>query len=170
MALGARSPATRLAEAAIGEGLFEIGFDAGALDGPLRRGYGGDAANTAVMAARLGVSARLCGRVGDDALGRLLIAFWSWAGVETGYVVTDAEAPTGIYVNKRTPAGHRFDYHRRSSAGTRLSPADVRDSFLSGIGAAYPGVTLALSQTAADADEVERRCRAALEAAAAAAG
>ena len=39
---------------AIGEGLYELGVDEGAVYAQPRRGYGGDAANTAVMAARLG--------------------------------------------------------------------------------------------------------------------
>ena len=66
----------------IGEGLYELGVDEGNLDGPPRQGFGGDVANTAVMAAKLG-KARLCARVGDDALGRLLLDFWRASGVDT---------------------------------------------------------------------------------------
>ena len=58
----------------VGEGLYELGVDDGC-PGSARAGYGGDTANTAVMAARLG-GGRFCGRVGDDALGRELLAFW----------------------------------------------------------------------------------------------
>ena len=141
----------------IGEGLYELGIDEGAVDGPPRQGYGGDAANTAVMAALLG-GGRLCGRVGDDALGRLLLGFWSRSGVDTRFVATD-DAPTGIYVNERlTAGGSRFHYHRLGSAGSRLSTADVEDEFLDGLDALhYTGITLAISTSAAAAARLAAR-------------
>jgi 2-dehydro-3-deoxygluconokinase len=137
----------------LGEGLFELGLDGDDPGAPLRRGYGGDAANTAVMATRLGVGSRLCGRVGADALGRELFSFWSSAGVETRWLVVDEGAPTGIYVNERlADGGCRFHYHRRGSAGSRLARDDVPDDFLAGLGFLHStGVTLAISETAADA-------------------
>ena len=141
----------------IGEGLYELGVDEGAVDGQPRQGYGGDAANTAVMAARLG-GARFCGRVGDDALGRLLLEFWRRSGVDTRSVATD-DGPTGIYVNERLAGGGcRFHYHRRGSAGSRLSEDDVNDDFLEGLDALhYTGVTLAISTSAAAAARLAAR-------------
>ena len=141
----------------IGEGLFELGIDEAAPDAAPRAGYGGDAANTAVMAARLG-EARLCGRVGDDALGRLLLEFWRRCGVDTAAVTVD-EAPTGIYVNERlTDGGCRFHYHRRGSAGSRLSSDDVTPAFLDGLDALhFTGVTLAISTSAAAAARLAAR-------------
>ena len=135
----------------IGEGLYELGIDEGAADEHARGGFGGDAANTAVMAARLG-GARLCGRVGDDALGRRLLEFWRRSGVDTVAVTVD-EAPTGIYVNERLlDGGCRFDYHRRGSAGSMLSTEDVTDGFLAGLDALhFSGITLAISTSAAAA-------------------
>jgi len=53
---------------AVGEGLFEIGFDKGE-SGPPRRGYGGDVANACVMAARAGI-AEGRHRAGRPALAR----------------------------------------------------------------------------------------------------
>lgn len=141
----------------IGEGLYELGVDEGAVEGQPRQGFGGDAANTAVMAARLG-GGRLCGRVGDDALGRLLLEFWSGNGVDVQSVAVDA-APTGIYVNERLAGGGcRFHYHRRGSAGSRLSADDVDDAFLNGLDALhYTGVTLAISTSAAAAARLAAR-------------
>jgi len=135
----------------IGEGLYELGVDEGDAGSPPRVGFGGDAANTAVMAARLG-GARLCGRVGDDALGRALLRFWRETGVDTRATTIDA-APTGIYVNERlADGGSRFHYHRRGSAGSRLSPDDVTDAFLDGLDVVHTtGVTLAVSSSAAAA-------------------
>jgi 2-dehydro-3-deoxygluconokinase len=147
----------------VGEGLFELGLDEGDHEAPPRRGYGGDAANTAVMAARLGAIARLCGRVGDDALGRELLAFWRRTSVDTTSVRVDPTAPTGLYVNERLrDGGSRFHYHRRGSAGSGLAPDDVGDAFLDGLRVVhYTGVTLAVSDGAAEAArEAARRGRA----------
>ncbi len=141
----------------VGEGLFELGIDEATPDAPPRAGYGGDAANTAVMAARLG-GARLCGRVGEDALGWRLLEFWRRSGVETDAVAFD-EAPTGIYVNEQLAAGGcRFHYHRRGSAGSRLSGDDVTSSFLDGLDALhFTGITLAISTSAATAARLAAR-------------
>jgi 2-dehydro-3-deoxygluconokinase len=143
---------------AVGEGLFEIGLDEGE-GAPLRRGYGGDVANVCVMAARTGATARLAGRVGDDALGRALLTFWQNEGVETGHVHVDPEAPTGIYVNERTRNGtHRFDYHRRGSAGSRLAPEDLPDAFFDGLGVLHTsGISLAVAPAAAEAGVARAR-------------
>jgi 2-dehydro-3-deoxygluconokinase len=140
---------------AVGEGLFEIGLDKGDT-GPLRRGYGGDVANVCVMAARAGIGARLAARVGADALGRALLAFWGAEGVDVGHVQIEAGAPTGIYVNERTPGNaHRFDYHRRGSAGSLLAPEDIAPAFISGLTVLHTsGISLAVvgAATAAAAE------------------
>ncbi len=108
----------------IGEGLYELGLDDEG--GPPREGFGGDAANTAVMAARMEIPARIVGRIGDDAVGRRLLAFWRSCGVGVDGVVVDPGHPTGIYVNRRGADGlHRLDYHRSGSAGCSIEPADV---------------------------------------------
>jgi 2-dehydro-3-deoxygluconokinase len=108
---------------AVGEGLLEIGLDPSLADDRLRRGFGGDAANAAVMAARLGARVRLLSRVGDDAAGRMLTHFWAGAGLDLTSVAVDRAAPTGLYVNERTAdGGHRFSYHRRGSAASLLGP------------------------------------------------
>lgn len=141
---------------AVGEGLFEIGLDKGDT-GPLRRGYGGDVANVCVMAARAGIGARLAARVGADALGRALLAFWGAEGVDVGHVQIETSAPTGIYVNERTPGNaHRFDYHRRGSAGSLLAPGDIAPAFISGLAVLHTsGISLAVVG-AATAAAVER--------------
>ena len=141
----------------IGEGLYELGLDESLTEGQARGGFGGDAANTAVMAARID-GARMCGRVGDDALGRRLLEFWRRSGVDVAAVTVD-EAPTGIYVNERlTDGGCRFHYHRRGSAGSKLSTEDVTDAFLAGLDALhFTGITLAISTSAAAAARLAAR-------------
>lgn len=148
---------------AVGEGLFEIGLDKGDT-GPLRRGYGGDVANVCVMAARAGIGARLAARVGADALGRALLAFWGAEGVDVGHVQIDASAPTGIYVNERTPGNaHRFDYHRRGSAGSLLAPKDIAPAFISGLAVLHTsGISLAVVGAATAAATERARAAGAL--------
>jgi len=148
---------------AVGEGLFEIGLDKGDT-GPLRRGYGGDVANVCVMAARAGIGARLAARVGADALGRALLAFWGAEGVDVGHVQIEASAPTGIYVNERTPGNaHRFDYHRRGSAGSLLAPEDIAPAFINGLAVLHTsGISLAVVGAATAAATERARAAGAL--------
>jgi 2-dehydro-3-deoxygluconokinase len=146
----------------VGEGLVELGLEP-APDTSVAFGFGGDAANTAVMAARLGCDARIAGRVGADSLGARLLAFWREAGIDISSVLVDPEAPTGIYVNERGSAGpRRFDYHRSGSAGSRLQGSDLGEGFFAGLdGLHLTGVTLAVSASAAaTAFEAIERARA----------
>jgi 2-dehydro-3-deoxygluconokinase len=147
----------------VGEGLVELGLDPppGAR---VTLGFGGDAPNAAVMAARLGCPARIGGRVGDDTLGRRLLDFWRAAGVDTTHVAVDPQRPTGIYVNERGSEGpSRFDYHRRGSAGASLEPADLAPAFFRDLGALHvTGITLAVSTSSrAAAEAAVERVRAA---------
>jgi len=146
----------------LGEGLAELtveppddddGHGGGAP--AIALGFGGDAANVAVMAARAGAAVRLCGRTGDDALGDALRAFWNRQGVDVTAVARDPSAATGVYVNEDDPrGGHRFVYWRRGSAGSRLHPGDVTDAFLAGLAiVAVTGVTLSISASARAAAE-----------------
>jgi 2-dehydro-3-deoxygluconokinase len=146
---------------AIGEGLAELSV---ARDGDeVALAAGGDVANVCVMAARLGVSARLAGRIGDDALGARLERFWRETGVDVRSLRRDSEAATGLYVNEATPDGsHRFSYWRAGSAGSRLQPSDLDDAFFDDLGVlVLSGVTLAVSSSSAStaADGIERAKR-----------
>ncbi len=139
---------------AIGEGLFEVGIDPDDPSAPLRRGYGGDVANALVMAARMGAATRLCTRVGDDATGRELLAFWTAEGLDTRYVAVTADATTGMYINEAASDGHRFRYYRHASAGARMDPSDLDGGFLTGLRALHvTGVSLSISASAAAAAE-----------------
>jgi len=59
---------------------------------------GGSAAITAVGAARLGLRVGLCGVVGDDDLGQLMLVRLAEAGVDLEHVRVDSGAPTGMSV------------------------------------------------------------------------
>jgi 2-dehydro-3-deoxygluconokinase len=148
----------------LGEGLLEVGVFPALPEDVLGRGYGGDAANVAVMSARLGARARLITRLGDDAAGRLLLRFWREAGVETDYVAVDPSASTGLYVNDRqADGGHTFSYYRAGSAASRLSPAGLASVPVEDLDVLHlTGITLAISASAAAAAEAAlERARAA---------
>jgi 2-dehydro-3-deoxygluconokinase len=134
----------------IGEGLVELELDE--TTDRLRLGAGGDAANIAVMAARLGSCTRLGGRVGADPFGERLLSFWRSCGVDLTSVRVDPDAATGLYLNTATSGGeHRFVYWRTGSAGSRLLYADLRDSFFAELAIlVVTGITLAISRQSAD--------------------
>jgi 2-dehydro-3-deoxygluconokinase len=131
----------------LGEGLAELAL-APNPDDDLRLGFGGDAANLAVMAAGLGAPALLVGRVGADPLGARLVSFWQRRGVDLSYVRTDPVAPTGLYINQSDPRhGHKFTYLRRGSAGSRWRFTDADADLFSGLRVlTLTGVTLSLSK------------------------
>lgn len=142
---------------AIGEGLVEL---SPADSGSLEVHFGGDAANVAVMAARMGARTRIGGRVGADMFGDRLLAFWERQGLDTAAVIRHPDAATGLYLNETQPdGGHRFTYWRTGSAGSRLRPGDLAQAFFHELGIlVVTGVTLAVSPSSAAAarDAVER--------------
>lgn len=139
---------------AVGEGLLEVGVRPELPSHLLGRGFGGDVANVAVMAARLGVRARLLTRLGSDAAGRMLLDFWRAAGIDIDGVAIDPAAPTGVYINDSGPRAHRFDYYRSASAATLLQEGDVDTDALHDVDALYAtGVSMAISESSARAVE-----------------
>lgn len=88
-------------------------------------GTGGAEANVAMAVARSGGPAHWLGRLGDDAFGRRVARELRAEGVMVD-VVVDPVAPTGLLIKEQHPGGRTsVGYHRRDSAGSRLSPADV---------------------------------------------
>jgi 2-dehydro-3-deoxygluconokinase len=104
----------------------------GAGVGPLRTATGatvsaaGAESNVAIGMRRLGLGAAWIGRVGDDALGELVLARLRAEDVDVSGAIVDAAAPTGLMVKEqRTCELARVYYYRRDSAGSRLRPEDV---------------------------------------------
>ncbi len=65
------------------------------LGGDLARYPGGKGANQAVASGRLGAATAMCGRVGDDEAGRILLDSLRSAGVDVAGVRTTPGAPSG---------------------------------------------------------------------------
>lgn len=139
----------------LGEGLLEVGVHPELSDELLARGYGGDAANAAVMAARMGAEARLLSRVGGDAAGRLLLEFWERSGVDVRGVDIDPEGVTGIYINEVDGDGqHAFSYHRAGTAASRMAVGAFDDHGLRGLDVLHvTGIGLSISDAAATTSE-----------------
>jgi 2-dehydro-3-deoxygluconokinase len=115
-------------------------------------GFGGDASNAAIAAARSGAAAGMLTALGDDRAGAAFRALWKSEGVDDGAVRTDPKAPTGIYLVTHDEQGHHFTFHRKGSAAALLSPADlpeeaIRDARLLHV----TGITLGISETSCDA-------------------
>jgi 2-dehydro-3-deoxygluconokinase len=108
--------------------------------------------NVAVGVARLGISAALVGRVGDDGFGTAILRRLRGEGVDVAGLIVDRAAPTGLLIRERRGVGPAsVDYRRAGSAGSRLGPQDV-DAAAAAIRGArrlhLTGITPALSATA----------------------
>lgn len=85
-------------------------------------GFGGAESNVAIGLARLGVPVTWMGRLGDDALGRLIERELRAEGV-TSAATHDPTAPTALMLKERPAAGSSaVSYYRAGSAGSRLGP------------------------------------------------
>ncbi len=112
-------------------------------------GMGGSESNCAIALHRLGTTVTWVGRVGVDSLGDYIRRELAAEGVDAE-VVPDPSAPTGLMIKeRRTVSTQKVWYYRASSAGSRLSPADlpvekIRRARLLHL----TGITLALSESA----------------------
>lgn len=115
----------------------------------------GAEANVAVGLARLGVDVGYIGRVGDDGLGRAVMRRLRGEGVDVRDLHVDDAAATGVLFRELRDLGPaEVVYWRAGSAGSRLSPDDVRDAADRFAGCRWlhvTGITPALSGTAAAA-------------------
>jgi ribokinase len=98
---------------------------------------GGKGANQAVAIARLGVSTRMVGRIGEDSFGWTLLGSLQQAGVQTSSVQADASTHTGIAAIAVDDAGENHiivvagaNGHVNSTDVDRLKPLLSRASAL----------------------------------------
>jgi 2-dehydro-3-deoxygluconokinase len=111
----------------------------------LRLDIGGAESNVACHLARAGVPASWASAVGDDALGRRILATLAARGVDTSLVLVDPDAPTGVYFKD---PGAGVLYHRRGSAASRLGPGFAATLPLDGVPLVHvSGITAALSDS-----------------------
>ena len=96
------------------------------------QGFGGDSQNVAIAAARQGASAGYLTSVGQDWMGDAFLELWKSEGVDASKVGRHPTAPTGVSFVTHGPAGHKFDYLRKNSAASLMTPADVPNDYIAG--------------------------------------
>lgn len=125
--------------------------------GQFERHVAGAEANVAVGLARLGHSVAYIGRVGGDGLGTAIVRGLRGEGVDVSHLEVDADATTGLMLRERRVLGAaEVVYARANSAGSRITPEDVRraaadGAFATGRWLHLTGITPALSAAAAAA-------------------
>lgn len=91
----------------------------------LRLTFGGAESNVAIGVARLGGRAAWVGRLGNDALGDLIVRELRAEGVNV-FAARDDEVPTSLMMKSRPrPGATAVSFYRRGLAGSRLSVADL---------------------------------------------
>lgn len=82
--------------------------------------------NLCAAAARAGLRAGFCSRVGDDPLGDRVVDHARSLGVDTALVAVDASRPTGLFLKDVQPDGvRRVHYYRKGSAASAMSDDDA---------------------------------------------
>ena len=107
--------------------------------------------NVAIGLARLGLRVAWASRLGTDSLGRYLLGEMRREGVDTSHVVCDATQRTGFQFKGRVTDGSDppVEYHRKGSAASQMTPADVDGEWLRGARHLHAtGVFPAISATA----------------------
>lgn len=139
---------------ALGEAMVEFN-QAGADSDEYLQGFGGDTSNAIIAAARAGARCAYLTRLGDDSFGHALRRLWQHEGVDTAGVTLVPGENTGLYFVTHGPQGHAFDYRRKGSAASRMSPQwldnpALRKRLQNSHWLHVSGISMAISETACD--------------------
>ncbi|NLS14202.1 sugar kinase [Vibrio sp. SM6] len=85
-------------------------------------GFGGDASNFAIAAARQGANVGMLTQIGGDEFGRRFVDLWQTEKVATHCVKTLPNASTGVYFITHDNTGHHFSFLRKNSAASQITP------------------------------------------------
>ncbi|MEM0244148.1 MAG: sugar kinase [Zestosphaera sp.] len=111
----------------------------------------GSEANMLIGLRKLGYTAGIISRVGNDEFGQMIISFLRGEGIDTSKIFVDPEAPTGVYFIQRhypIPGQSTVFYYRHGSAASRMSPDDVDEDYIKKFRALIiTGITPALSDS-----------------------
>nr|BBH85681.1 carbohydrate kinase [Thermosporothrix sp. COM3] len=121
--------------------------------GQLALDIAGAEANLSIGLSRLGHRVRFISRVGNDPFGQRIRSTLAAEGVQTDAIITDEQAPTGVFFREWLPDGlRRVFYYRRFSAASRLAPEHLHRELFEGARLVHlTGITPALSQSCAEA-------------------
>jgi fructokinase len=105
---------------------------------------GGAPANVAVALQRLGLSSGFVGKVGDDPFGRFLRRALEREGVDTRFLLVDAQArTTAVYVAVWDDGHKDLCFYRNPGADAALRPAEINEAVFAGArGFHYGSITL----------------------------
>jgi len=103
--------------------------------------------NVAIGLARLGFRVRWLSRVGDDSLGRFVLASLRNEGLDCSQVEVDRDHPTGFQLKSRCDDGSDpvVEYFRANSAASKLSTRQCTPALLDARHVHATGIPLALS-------------------------
>ena len=138
----------------LGEPMLELNRQPPGPDGRVHylEGFGGDASNAAIAAARSGAKVGMLTAVGADGPGDGFLALWQREGVETETVLRDPAAPTGLYLVTHDADGHHFAFYRAGSAASRMGPAVLPVAAIRAARILHvTGISQAISEAACDA-------------------
>ena len=96
------------------------------------QGFGGDSQNVAIAAARQGASTGYLTSVGQDWMGDAFLDLWKAEGVDASRVARHSTAPTGVSFVTHSAAGHKFDYLRKNSAASLMTPETLAADYIAG--------------------------------------
>jgi 2-dehydro-3-deoxygluconokinase len=96
------------------------------------QGFGGDSQNVAIAAARQGATAGYLTSLGDDWMGDAFLELWKSEGLDASQVSRHPTAPTGVSFVTHTAAGHKFDYLRKNSAASLMTPETLAKDYIAG--------------------------------------
>lgn len=83
--------------------------------------------NVAIGLARMGLKVGWVSRLGQDSVGRYLLAEMQHEGIDCSHVASDAGRSTGMLFKERVSNGSDplVEYHRKGSAASAMQPADI---------------------------------------------
>lgn len=96
------------------------------------QGFGGDSQNVAIAASRQGATAGYITSLGEDWMGDAFLDLWKSEGLDASRVSRHPTAPTGVSFVTHGPAGHKFDYLRKNSAASLMTPESLPRDYITG--------------------------------------
>lgn len=96
------------------------------------QGFGGDSQNVAIAASRQGARAGYITSLGQDWMGDAFLDLWQGEGLDAACVTRHPTAPTGVSFVTHTAAGHKFDYLRKNSAASLMTPDFLKPDYIEG--------------------------------------
>jgi 2-dehydro-3-deoxygluconokinase len=134
---------------ALGEPMVEFNQRDGHDSTIYLQGFGGDTSNFLIAAARQGARTGYLSALGRDRYAAMLKQLWQAEGVDDSAVLTNENAYTGIYFVSHGAHGHQFDFFRKGSAASLMTPADLNRTSIEQAKVLHiSGISLAISDSA----------------------